>query len=74
MADALSEGRDIAVLGQVKLERARHRLHDPETLVKSNKMNRCGSALGLRGGTDTRDGKTDVDGGTDTLEEAAVAR
>lgn len=49
----LSESGNITVLGQVQLEGTGDRLHD----------------LGLSGGSDTGHGQTDVDGGTDTLEE-----
>jgi len=49
----LSEGSDFTVLSEVELEGTSELLHD----------------LGLGGGTDTRDGKTDVNGGTDTTEE-----
>lgn len=49
----LGERGNITVLGEVELERTSDRLHD----------------LGLGGRSDTRDGKTDVDGRSDTLEE-----
>jgi len=49
----LGEGGDLTVLGQEELERTSDLLH----------------GLELSGGTDTRDGKTDVNGGTDTLVE-----
>jgi len=49
----LGEGSDLTVLGQEELERTSDLLH----------------GLELGGGTDTRDGKTDVDGGADTLVE-----
>jgi hypothetical protein len=49
----LGEGGDLTVLGQEELERTGDLLH----------------GLELSGGTDTRDGKTDVNGGTDTLVE-----
>ena len=49
----LSEGGDLTVLGQEKLERTSDLLH----------------GLELSGGTDTRHGQTDVDGGADTLVE-----
>ena len=49
----LGESGDLTVLGEVELERTGDRLHE----------------LGLGGGTDSGDGKTDVDSGSDTLEE-----
>ena len=49
----LGEGRDFTVLSEVQLERTGELLHD----------------LRLRGGADTGDGETDVDGGADTAEE-----
>jgi hypothetical protein len=49
----LSESSDFTVLGKEKLEGTSNLLH----------------SLGLGSGTDTRDRKTDVNGGTDTLEE-----
>lgn len=49
----LSEGGDLTVLSQEKLERTSDLLH----------------GLELSGGTDTRHGQTDVDGGADTLVE-----
>lgn len=49
----LGERGDFSVLGQVELQGTGDGLHD----------------LGLGGGTDSRDGKTDVDSGSDTLEE-----
>lgn len=49
----LGESSDLTVLGQEKLERTGNLLH----------------RLELGGGTDARDGKTNVDGGTDTLVE-----
>jgi hypothetical protein len=49
----LGEGGDLTVLGKLELERTGNLLH----------------GLDLGGGTDTRDGKTDVNGGADTLEE-----
>lgn len=48
-----SESGDLSVLGQVQLQGTGDGLHD----------------LGLGGGTDSGDGKTDVDGRSDTLEE-----
>jgi len=49
----LGEGGDLSVLGEVKLQGTGNRLHE----------------FGLGGGTDSRDGKTDVDCWSDTLEE-----
>lgn len=49
----LGESSDLTVLGQEKLERTSDLLH----------------SLELGSGTDTRDGKTDVDGRSDTLVE-----
>lgn len=49
----LGEGSDLTVLSQEKLQGTSDLLH----------------GLKLGGGTDTRDGKTDVNGGTDTLVE-----
>lgn len=49
----LGESSDLTVLGQEELEGTSDLLH----------------GLELGGGTDTRDGKTDVNGGTDTLVE-----
>lgn len=49
----LGEGSDLTVLGQEKLQGTSDLLH----------------GLELGSGTDTRDGKTDVNGGTDTLVE-----
>ena len=49
----LGEGSDLTVLGQEELEGTSDLLH----------------GLELGSGTDTRDGKTDVNGGTDTLVE-----
>ena len=49
----LGESGNFTVLGQEELEGTSNLLH----------------GLDLGGGTDTRDGKTDVDGGTDTLVE-----
>ena len=47
----LGEGSDFTVLGQIQLHGTRNLFH----------------GLHLGGGTDTGDGKTDVDGWTDTL-------
>ena len=49
----LGEGGDLTVLGELELERTGELLH----------------GLNLGGGTDTRHGKTDVNGGADTLME-----
>jgi len=49
----LGKGSDLTVLGKLELERTGDLLH----------------GLDLSGGTDTRDGETDVNGGADTLEE-----
>jgi hypothetical protein len=49
----LSEGGDLTVLGKLELERTGNLLH----------------GLNLGGGSDTGDGETDVNGGSDTLEE-----
>lgn len=49
----LGEGGNLSVLGKLELERTGDLLH----------------GLDLGGGSDTRDGKTDVNGGADTLEE-----
>ena len=49
----LGEGSDLTVLGKLELEGTGDLLH----------------GLDLGGGTDTRDGETDVNGGADTLEE-----
>ena len=47
----LGEGGDLTVLGEIEFHRTGNLLH----------------GLHLGGGSDTGDGKTDVDGGTDTL-------
>ena len=49
----MGKGGDFSVLGEVKLQGTGDRLHE----------------FGLGGGTDSRDGKTDVDCWSDTLEE-----
>lgn len=49
----LGEGRNFTVLSEVKFERTSDGFHE----------------FGLGGGTDTGHGETDVDGGSDTLEE-----
>ena len=49
----LGEGSDLTILGELELERTRHLLH----------------GLDLGSGADTRHGKTDVNGGADTLME-----
>jgi hypothetical protein len=49
----LSEGSDLTVLGELELQRTGNLFH----------------GLNLSGGSDTGDGKTDVNSGTDTLEE-----
>jgi len=52
----LGEGGDFSELGEIELHGTRNLLH----------------GLHLGGGTDSRDGKTDVDGGSNTLEEKLV--
>jgi len=52
----LGEGGDLSELGEIELHGTRNLLH----------------GLHLGGGTDSGDGKTDVDGGSDTLEEKFV--
>ena len=67
----LGERRDLTVLGEVQLERTSELLHDLTAIKWSLRhqliFQKMHSRLG--GGADTRHGKTDVDGGTDTAEE-----
>lgn len=66
----LGEGSDFTVLGEVELERTSELLHDlavQESTIEVLQVNSNNSRLGGR--TDTRHGKTDIDGGTDTTEE-----
>jgi hypothetical protein len=70
----LGEGGDITVLSEVKLEGTGNGLHDLCNRKKQGQYQEEGEEsgrtnLGLGGRSDTGDGKTDVNRGTDTLEE-----
>jgi hypothetical protein len=66
----LRESGDLTVLSEVELERTGELLHDlAVTFVNINCFLSLAENARLGSGADTRDGKTDVNGRTDTTEE-----